>query len=200
MNKGELILVAGPSGSGKDSVLDAARLAMADDPRFIFPRRAVTRPADAGAERHEALTPELFGAIQAQGGFALSWQAHGLFYGIRADIAPHLAAGRNVVVNVSRSVIEDARRNFPPVRVILITAPVEVLARRLTARGREAPEDIRRRLNRAQMTDFGNNAVTIANDGDLHDAVTQFIAALTCHPLGLTAASLTLATNSAARR
>ncbi len=110
-----LVLVVGPSGAGKDTLLDAARRALAGDPRFHFVRRVITRPADAGGEVHEAVTEEEFAARD----FALQWQAHGLRYGIPADA---IEAGVVSVDNVSRTIIADAARRFR-VRVIEVTAP-----------------------------------------------------------------------------
>ncbi|MEA2777827.1 MAG: thymidine phosphorylase, partial [Acetobacteraceae bacterium] len=81
-----LILVVGPSGAGKDTVLALARAALLADPRFRFVRRVITRPADAGGEDHEAVSDFEFG----QRSFALRWQAHGLHYGIPMDIADDL--------------------------------------------------------------------------------------------------------------
>ena len=68
------------------------------------------------------------------GGFALWWDAHGLLYGIPRDIEPDLAAGRCVVANLSRGALADAASRYP-LLVLEITAPPELLAARLAARG-----------------------------------------------------------------
>jgi phosphonate metabolism protein PhnN/1,5-bisphosphokinase (PRPP-forming) len=86
-----------------------------------------------------------------------------------------LAAGQHVVVNVSRDVVEAARLRFDPVRVIEVTAPVEVLAARLKARGREDVAAIGERLARARVVKAD---ATVLNDGALEAAVAAFIRAL----------------------
>ena len=173
MTGGVLILVVGPSGAGKDALLAAAREACASEARFRFVRRVITRPADAGGEPHEAVTEAAFAARD----FALVWRAHGLAYGIPADIAADLAAGRVVVANVSRTVIAEAARRFP-VRVIAVTAPPDVLAARLAARGREDAAGTARRLVRAVGLPAGVPIETMANDATLAEGVTRFLAAL----------------------
>jgi ribose 1,5-bisphosphokinase len=135
--RGTLVLVVGPSGAGKDSLIAWCRTQLADDPGVVFPRRIVTRPADTDAEDHDVASEAEFAAALARGAFALHWRAHGLGYGIPATIAADLGAGRNVVVNVSRAVLDEARERFPPVRIAVVTAPPEVLAERLRRRNRE---------------------------------------------------------------
>jgi phosphonate metabolism protein PhnN/1,5-bisphosphokinase (PRPP-forming) len=169
-----LVLVVGPSGAGKDTLLDAARRALADDPNFRFVRRVITRPTNAGGEDHEAVTEPEF----ARRGFALQWRAHGLHYGIPTDIAFDLAAGRVVVANVSRSVIEEAAQRFP-VRVIEITAPPEVLAARLGARGRETATDVAARLARSVALQKNIPVDTVMNDATVEAGAIRFLAALT---------------------
>ncbi|MDX6748671.1 phosphonate metabolism protein/1,5-bisphosphokinase (PRPP-forming) PhnN [Geminicoccaceae bacterium 1502E] len=177
--RGVLFLVVGPSGAGKDSVIDGARRQLAETRSIEFPRRFVTRPAEAGGEDHLPLCDETFARMEAAGAFALSWRAHGLAYGVPASIAQDLATGRSVVVNVSRAVIDEARRLFQPLRVLVVTAPPAVLAARLASRGREDAADIEARLARGGRYELaGSDVVTLINDGPLETAIERCVALL----------------------
>jgi phosphonate metabolism protein PhnN/1,5-bisphosphokinase (PRPP-forming) len=171
--RGTLFLIVGPSGAGKDTLLRAARERTGAD--FIFPRRTITRPADPADEDHLAEDVASFDARERAGDFALSWRAHGHAYGIPSAIAADLAQGRHVVANVSREVIEDARKRFAPVRVILITAPPDVLAARLAARAREGDHDVTARLTRRREIEPD---ATIVNDAAPETAIEAFLAVL----------------------
>jgi phosphonate metabolism protein PhnN/1,5-bisphosphokinase (PRPP-forming) len=174
--RGTLVLVVGPSGVGKDSLISGARLALAEDPDFAFPRRCITRAADAGGEDHVALTAEEFARRHAAGQFLLSWSAHGLDYGLPAAIDALLAEGRTIVVNGSRAVIDAARERCRPLAVIEITAPVEILAARLASRGRESAADIAARLSRSVADrPKGAETLTLSNDGALEPAIERFV-------------------------
>lgn len=177
--RGTLILVVGPSGSGKDTLIDAARSALADDPRFHFPTRDITRPADAGGEKHNSVDTDTFDRRRAAGAYALAWGAHELFYGVPAEIGGILAAGSSVVVNVSRSVIDEARDRFPPTAVVSLSVPEAVLRARLAARGRETAEQIDARVARAAAVPVeGPHVFDVVNDGTVETAVARFLHAL----------------------
>ncbi len=175
---GRLVLVVGPSGAGKDTLIEAARAMLAEDPRFVFPRRVVTRPASA-TEDNVVADEAGFRAVAAQGGFALAWEAHGHLYGIPATIEADLAGGSTVVINVSRTVIGEARRRWPDVTVVEVTAPAEVLARRIAARARPSdgagPERLARRF---EPGDRPTADTTIDNGGELDTAIAGFLAAI----------------------
>jgi phosphonate metabolism protein PhnN/1,5-bisphosphokinase (PRPP-forming) len=172
-----LIAVVGPSGAGKDTLMAGARAALAQDARFRFVRRAITRPAEAGGEDHEALSEADFAARRAAGGFALSWEAHGLHYGIPRDIEEDIAARRVVIANLSRAVLPEAGARYR-LRVLNITAPMEVLAARLAARGRESPADIAARLARDVVLPDGLDVESVMNDADVAEGVARVLAAL----------------------
>ena len=113
-----------------------------------------------------------FEARRAAGAYALSWGAHGLFYGVPSSVDTALASGRNVILNVSRGVIDTARQTLAPVRVLSISVPSETLRERLANRGRETPEDIERRVARAEaFTVAGKGVVTFVNTGPIEEAI-----------------------------
>ena len=173
---GGIFAVAGPSGVGKDTLMQAAA---ARRPALHLVRRVITRPEEAGGEPFEGVSAAEFARRRAAGAFLLDWEAHGLRYGIpAAEVAPR-AAGRDVIFNASRGALAQARAAFPDLVVIHVTAPADVLAERLAARGRESRAEIAGRLSRAELdVDPGPRDRVVVNDGDLDAAVDAFLAAL----------------------
>jgi ribose 1,5-bisphosphokinase len=165
---GKLVLVVGPSGAGKDTLLGLAQAACADDGSIFFPRRVVTREASS-SEDNEQISPDDFRQALAQGKFAMSWEAHGHCYALPRAIDDEIHAGRTVVVNVSRTVIAEMRRTYADVVVVSITAPSDVLAARLAMRARGSDGRIEQRLART-VDDTAVPDVTIVNvsSADFH--------------------------------
>ncbi|HWL81486.1 MAG TPA: phosphonate metabolism protein/1,5-bisphosphokinase (PRPP-forming) PhnN [Roseomonas sp.] len=175
---GRLVAVVGPSGAGKDTLLGAARLALAEDPRFVFVRRAITRPAEthrhAGAEAHLPLSEADFAKAREAGAFALHWQAHGLHYGIPRSIESELTEGRVVIANLSRGVLATVPSAYR-LCVVLVTAPPAVLAARIAARGRETPEEIVRRLQREALLPDSLEVREVMNDSTPAEGAARLI-------------------------
>jgi phosphonate metabolism protein PhnN/1,5-bisphosphokinase (PRPP-forming) len=172
-----LMPVVGPSGAGKDTLMALARARLAGDSRFLFARRTITRPADAGGEDHDPATREAFASAREAGAFALWWQAHGLLYGIPRRIEEDLAAGRVVLANLSRTVLAEAANRYRT-RVLLITAPLALRAQRLAARGRETAADIAARLAREAPLPSGLEVEEVSNDATPEEGVARVLAAL----------------------
>lgn len=176
---GMMMIVVGPSGAGKDSLMAIAARHFAGHEKVHFARRAITRPHDAGGEEHEALSNEEFAKRHAASQFAVSWQAHGLSYGIPMEMRDRVIGGHLVIANGSRSALADIQKAFARLRVINITARPEVLAARLEARGRESREDILRRLDRSTLTVTGDfDVLTIDNSEGLDEAGQALVAIL----------------------
>lgn len=179
---GTLIVVVGPSGAGKDSVMGVAARHFAQRPDILFVRRVITRPSDAGSEVHESVSAAEFEDMQEGGAFAVSWQAHGLSYGIPRDIADKVESGMTAIVNGSRAALPAIRAAFGKVAVALVTADAPVLAKRLAQRGRENEEDVLRRLKR-QVPDVvaGPDVIVIYNSGRLEIAGQRFVTLVEQH-------------------
>lgn len=177
--QGRLVLVVGPSGAGKDTLIAAAQMQLADDPNYFFPQRVVTRPCCVEREAHESATETQFAEMSANGAFCLAWQAHGLSYGLPLSVSQALSSGRTVIVNVSRGVVEAACDRFPNVEVLYVDAAPATIASRLGAREGLSEADRQGRLSRTVDWPYQRAKVTeINNDGPLADGLALFLKAL----------------------
>ncbi|MCF8149746.1 MAG: phosphonate metabolism protein/1,5-bisphosphokinase (PRPP-forming) PhnN [Burkholderiaceae bacterium] len=181
---GCLIPIVGPSGVGKDSLLDRARQRLAGDPAMRFVQRWITRPAQAGGEDHRALSEASFLRRLAAGDFALHWDSHGLRYGIDREIDDWLARGCTVLFNASRAHLAIAHAGYPTLRAISVVARPETLAQRLVQRRRECSQDIAARIARSPPP-FPPYlpVIEVANDGSIESAAEVFLAAIDAHRL-----------------
>jgi ribose 1,5-bisphosphokinase len=171
---GRLILVVGPSGAGKDTLLGLAKGACADDSSIVFPRRVITREASA-SEDNEEVSAGTFEAALARHEYAMHWEAHGHRYALSRAIEDDICAGHTVVANVSRTVIPVMRRTYLNVTVVSITAPPNVLAERLAMRSRASDGKIEQRLHRTVDDAAAAPDVTIVNTGSAEYHARQFV-------------------------
>jgi ribose 1,5-bisphosphokinase len=175
---GALVVVVGPSGAGKDTLIAMARTLCADEPGIVFPRRIVTRPPSS-AEGHDSVAPSAFDAAIGQGAYAFWWEAHGLKYALSAAIDAELRRGKTVVCNVSRAVVSALRERYARLTVVLVTAPRDVLLARLAARGRESGGDVAERLDRGGLAGGDLEPdIVIDNIGAPHEGASRLAAVL----------------------
>lgn len=176
MTKGRLLAVVGPSGVGKDSVMAALCAAR---PVLGIARRVITRAPELGGEDFAPVSGAAFDVARDRGDFVLHWGAHGLFYGIPVAVLAQVAAGQDVLANLSRGVLGQAKVRFAGLTVLHLTASAATLSLRLAGRGRETGTEISARLARnVDLLPEGLDIVTISNDGPLADTVTAALAAL----------------------
>ncbi|MBS7588220.1 phosphonate metabolism protein/1,5-bisphosphokinase (PRPP-forming) PhnN [Ancylobacter defluvii] len=176
MGPGTLVLVVGPSGAGKDTLLSYARERLAGSSGLAFARRRITRPVDA-TEDHVSVDEATFQRAAAAGEFPLHWRANGLSYALGPEVAEAIRGAAAVVANGSRAAVREACARFSDVRVVLITAPPQVLAARIAARGRESAEDVVQRLKREPALDRAPE-LTLVNDGPPEAAGERLVAYL----------------------
>jgi len=175
VRNGVFIAVVGPSGAGKDTIMDYAREKLRDEGGVEFVRRVITRPSDASSEDHDTLADAAFEEAESHGAFALSWTAHGLKYGLPASVDKTIANGRVAIANLSRGALPALRERYATVAIVEITARHEVLAERLAARGRESRGEVLARLARTAPVERGADVITIDNSGAREDAGEQFV-------------------------
>lgn len=176
MSAGILFFVVGPSGVGKDTLIEGAR-ALAPD--LVYARRVITRVAGSPGEDHEALDDSAFQTMRHRGEFLITWAAHGLQYGLRHDVLDVLRQGRHVVANGSRTVVTELAARVPRLVVVEITAPAHVLEARILARGRETLEQVRLRvMRRVEMLEDHIESIRVSNAGEPAEGVRHFLEAI----------------------
>lgn len=150
---GLLFVVSGPSGAGKDTLVDALRERL---PRFRYSVSATTRdprPGEREGEHYFFLTREAFEARQAAGGF-LEWREYnGHLYGTPRDfMEATLAQGYNVVMKPEVNGALAVKAAYPDaVLIFLVPDRFSQLRERLLARRTETNEEIARRLEIAHQ-------------------------------------------------
>jgi len=174
---GRLVLVVGPSGAGKDTLLGLARAACADDRNIVFPRRVITRETSA-SEENEEVSIGTFQEALTRGEYAMHWEAHGHRYALSRAIDDEIRAGRTIVANVSRTVIAAMRRAYADVVVVSITAPPNVLAERIALRARSSDGKLESRLGRVVEDASAAPDVTIVNISSAEYHARQLVRAI----------------------
>ena len=180
MTTGRLVYCMGPSGAGKDSLLDWLRAQLPQPCPVHWAQRTISRAATSGGEAHDSVSPQAFVALCSEHAFALYWHANGLGYGLRhAQLAP-LAQGHWVLLNGSRAYLPEALARFPDLVAVHITASPQVLRERLLSRGRETREAVEARVQRAlaYTPPPGAASLEVHNDGALGDAGQRLLSAL----------------------
>ena len=159
---GKLFLVMGPSGVGKDTLLNYLRRHR--PPKVLIAHRYITRRMQNGPEVHISLSEDEFLERKDLGLFALTWQAHGVWYGIGREVDMWLEKGSHVVLNGSREAFAQVRERFPGCMGILIQADPDVVRNRLQARGREDAEEVTKRLERVTSCNLAAHDLIVVHN------------------------------------
>ncbi len=178
-----VVVLSGPSGAGKDSVLAAAlgrddRLA-----RVVTAKTRAPRPGERDGVHHLFLSPEQFDDLLARDGFLEHATVYGHRSGVPRDqVERLLAAGKTVVLRTDVQGARTLRAKIPQALLVFLTVPgVDDLERRMRARGGDDEAAMRRRLAvaREEMAEAVRfDHVIVNGDGGLGAAVDELLAVI----------------------
>lgn len=152
MSRGLLIVISGPSGVGKDTVI---RRLLELEPNLVYSVSGTTRaprPGEKPDENYTFLTRDQFEELVEKGAFLEHATYNGNLYGTFRDRVERARdGGRDVVLKIDVQGAEQVRRMVPDAISIFVVAPSEQeRERRQAERGSESAEDIRSRTKIAE--------------------------------------------------
>ncbi len=179
---GTVFVIVGPSGSGKDTLINWLRENLKHKTDILFVRRIVTRPADNDHEDHDTMEPGQFQQAKASGAFAVTWQAHDLHYAIPNSVKDHVDQGGQAILNGARRALHHLEAAFSDVQIIHLDVDPDILAERLANRGRGSDTDLSARLAQ-QKLDFQTRApiIHVANNGPAAEAGQHIVGLIEQH-------------------
>jgi guanylate kinase len=177
-----LFVISGPSGVGKDTVIDGLRPRLQD---FYFAVTATTRkrrPGEADGIHYFFVTEEQFLSDRDEGEFIESAEVYGNWYGVPKDsIRSALRDGRNVIVKVDVQGAATMRELAPDAVLIFLMPPsLEDLFQRLLHRKTDGENVVLRRIRTAanELTTVHQFDYVVFNEEDQLDRTLDSIMAI----------------------
>ena len=164
-----LVIISGPSGVGKDTIIDAVR---ARDPKeggdyhyVVTCTTRAPRPGEVPDVSYHFLTEGEFHALHDAGELLEANEVHGNWYGTpRREVALALAAGRDVILKIDVQGAQVVKERIPDALLIFIVPPtLEALFQRLRSRATETADELELRQR--------NAAIELARQGDYDQVV-----------------------------
>ena len=178
MSRGHLVVVSGPSGVGKDSVLgELFRL----DPGLTYSVSYTTRqprPGEVDGRDYSFVSEADFDRL-VEGGQLLEWaRVHNHRSGTGRDrVESSIAAGKDVVLNIDVQGGAAIRSLVPGALLVFLAPPsLEELTRRRAERGTEDPVDLAQRASDAQIEmGYSDRYDTVVVNDDIHRAASEVL-------------------------
>jgi guanylate kinase len=150
-----LVIISGPSGVGKDTIIDALRR-RAHEREYHYVVTCTTRarrPGEVDGVDYHFLSPETFAEWRAAGEFLEANEVHGNWYGTpRGQVRQALAAGRDVILKIDVQGAQVVKEKVPHALLVFIVPPsLEDLFQRLRARATETADELEIRQRNAAI-------------------------------------------------
>ena len=180
MAKGQLFIISGPSGVGKGTI--AQRLLADMDITFsVSMTTRAPRPGEVDGKDYFFVTNEEFDKTIAENGFLEYAGKFGNRYGTPLKpILEKLNAGQDVLLDIDIQGAISVKKSYPKGVFIFILPPsMAELRKRITGRGTETPESLRKRLGKAleEISYIDKYDYCIVN-GELEEAINRVKAIL----------------------
>ena len=179
MNKGSVLIISGPSGSGKDTILKKVFEKM---PELKFSISTITRdmrPGEVEGEKYNFISREEFEDRLSRNMFLEHNVFLGNYYGTpREPVDFVLENGGEIIIEVDVNGAANIRKNLEKTISIFIMPPsFEVLKARLSGRGTDSEEMVNKRLNEAlaeiaRATEYDYIVVNDKLDEAVNDVIT----------------------------
>ncbi len=169
VNGAMLVIISGPSGVGKDTIIDAMRL-RPHDPAYHYVVTCTTRarrPGEVDGVDYQFMSREAFDEERAAGGFLESNEVHGNWYGTpRSQVRDALEAGHDVILKIDVQGAQVVKTKVPGALLIFLIPPsLQDLFERLRSRATETADELELRQR--------NAAIELARQEDYDYVVTN---------------------------